>query len=78
MKSPRNAGPVMMLVAALTVTIAVVPRASGQLSLASMASPSAGDSDGSASTFTRKGCKFGQRYSSYYRRCVLWMPFDYT
>jgi hypothetical protein len=77
MKSPRNAG-TLMLVAALTVTIAAAPRASGQLSIASMSSPLADDAYSGATTFARKSCKFGQRYSSYYRRCVLWTPFDYT
>jgi hypothetical protein len=32
--------------------------------------------DATQSRMARRACKFGQRYSSYYRRCVLWTPFD--
>jgi hypothetical protein len=29
----------------------------------------------SATTVARRDCRFGLRYSSYHRKCVLWAPF---
>jgi hypothetical protein len=76
MKSPRNTGLLLMLATVLSVTAMAAPRANSQLSLASMVQPSAADPEASSMTMARKGCKFGQRYSSYHRRCVLWTPLD--
>jgi hypothetical protein len=76
MKIPRNVGQLLLLATALTVTIAAAPRANGELSLASMSAPTAAESQSGATILARKGCRFGQRYSTYYRRCVLWTPFD--
>jgi hypothetical protein len=76
MKSPRNGGAVVLLTTAMTVLIAVPPCASGQLSLVGTAQPPPIEREDGATTVSRKGCKFGQRYSSFHRRCVFWTPFD--
>lgn len=79
MKSPRKAGPTLYLALAMTaVALALAPRASAQgLTLASFPDQ-AGRDAATPAAMARKPCRFGQRYSPYYRRCVLWTPFDLT
>lgn len=77
MKPPRNVGPLLMLATVLAVALVAAPRPRGQLSLAAMVQSSAPETDASPATVARKGCKFGQRYSSYHRRCVLWSSLDF-
>lgn len=79
MKSPRSAGPLLFLLTAVTVVVVAYAPRNGHSSpsLANMAAPGGLSGDAATpSTFSRKACRFGQRYSAYYRRCVLWTPFD--
>lgn len=73
MKSPRPAGLVLCL--AVTALVAVSASRGQDLALASM--PALAELDSATLTIAaRKACRFGQRYSPYFRRCVLWAPFD--
>ena len=83
MKSPRNAGPFLFLLTAVIVVVAATaPRAGGSSPMTAgftVPAPSNGASDSDSAApvaLNRKACRFGQRYSSYYRRCVLWTPFE--
>jgi hypothetical protein len=78
MKSARNAGPLLMLATALAVMLVAAPAAAIGLPLSAGQLRSATVADANLTTVARKGCKFGQRFSTYYRRCVLWTPFDYA
>jgi hypothetical protein len=81
MKSPRNAGSLLVLLIAITVVGAATAPRGGQhgLSLASMAGlDGRGGDSATPAALGRKACRFGQRYSPYYRRCVLWAPLDFS
>lgn len=77
MKSPRNAGPMLLFATAISLAIVAVSKASSPLAHASMSAPEVGEGDGIRQTVAGKICRFGQRYSTYYRRCVVWTPFDF-
>ncbi len=81
MKSFRTAGSLATAVAAVMIAAPALCDRHAHIDLASAVAMSS-SLDRPLQTpddvMARKGCKFGQRYSSYYRRCVLWMPLDYT
>ncbi len=66
MKVPRAAGPLLLMMTALTVMV-VNPSHAG------VEQPTVIDTETVATTVSRKGCTLGQRYSSYHRRCVPWI-----
>ena len=79
MKSPRNAGLLLWLALMVMVSATwLAPRGGGQALAFANAPGSAGFEIATPVAVSRKACRFGQRYSPYYRRCVLWTPFDLT